>query len=272
MMLACWSGVARATSLPAVHFVTKPFAPYTQAGPGGQAAGPLVDLLKAACTKVRWNCSVEMLPWRRAMGMAERGEVDGIFPVVDSPARRATFLLSPAVVSGRYILVARAGQAVFISADRHELAGRTLAAYGPSDATSTLQQLTEGVRGTQTRIEADHRTVMRKLAAGRYGDEGLGLVNQAVAEQLLATGEVKYLQAVAVVKSLNYAFAFTPNRVDAARQLAFSKALHELCVSGATEDLFKATGLSTAACRPAQRADGSADSPLSPLNPTTPPG
>lgn len=251
LLLLAWaglSGLAEATSLPAVHFVTKPFAPYTEAGPGGRAAGPLVELLNAACAKVRWRCSVELLPWRRAMAMAERGEVDGIFPVVDSPARRATFLLSPSVVSGRYVLVARSGPAVFISADRHELAGRTLAAYGPSDATTTLQQFAEGVRGSSTKIEADHRTVLRKLAAGRYGEEGLALVNEAVAEQMLATGEVRHLQTVGVIKSLNYAFAFTPNRVDPPRMLAFSKAIHELCLSGATGEIFK-SGLPTAACR-----------------------
>ena len=60
-----------ATPSPAVpttmHFVTKPFAPYSQAGPDGRASGPMVDLLGAACAALDWHCTVELLPWRRAI-------------------------------------------------------------------------------------------------------------------------------------------------------------------------------------------------------------
>lgn len=67
-----------------MRFVTESFPPYTFAI-DGRAAGPMVDVLQAACVKLAWSCSIEVLPWRRALFMAQRGEVDGIFTVVDSP-------------------------------------------------------------------------------------------------------------------------------------------------------------------------------------------
>lgn len=234
---------------PVLHFVTKPFPPYTLTDPAGQPAGPLVDLLQAACGRLGWHCVIEALPWRRALALAEQGEVDGIFPLVDSPARRASFHLAPPVVTARYVLLGRRGQALAPGGDPHELAGRTLAAYGPSDATATLRQLLAGVPGARAEVETDHRAVLRKLAAGRYGDDGLALVNEAVASRLLAEGSLGGLQPVMSVKDLAYSYAFVPGRVDAGQRLAFAQALRALCAEGTTADLFKPSGLPAAACR-----------------------
>jgi Bacterial extracellular solute-binding proteins, family 3 len=151
-----------------MRFVTEPFPPYTYAT-DGRAAGPMVDVLQTACARLAWRCDIEVLPWRRALGMAQRAEVEGIFTVVDSPERRQYFHVSPAVIEGRYVLYARAGNGLQYSGDPQVLAGRTLGAYGPSATALTLESLVEGVARVRTEIEPDNRTVMRKLAAGRYG-------------------------------------------------------------------------------------------------------
>lgn len=230
---------------PTLHFATKPFAPYAYAGADGRAAGPLVELLHAACAEAGWHCKVEVLPWRRALGMAQRSELDGIFPVVDSTARRAALHLSPAVLQARYVLVGREGGAAGLAG----LAGRTVATYGPSDAATTLRQLAETQPGMRVEIEPDHRTVLRKLHAGRYGDNGLALVNEAVALDLRATSAMEGLHAMGTVKQLGYAFAFVPPRVSPAQALAFAEALHALCRSGRSAAIFKPHSLPVADCQ-----------------------
>lgn len=54
----------------------------------------MVGLLLTAYAEAGQACKVSMMPWRRAVGAAEAGEVDGIFPVADSLERRAGFELS----------------------------------------------------------------------------------------------------------------------------------------------------------------------------------
>jgi polar amino acid transport system substrate-binding protein len=228
-----------------MHFVTKAFAPYAYAAPDGRPAGPMVELLHAACAEAGWHCTVEVLPWRRALGMALRSEVDGVFPVVSSAARRSAFHLSPEIVHARYALFARQDRWT----PRTELSGRTIAAYGPSDATTTLLQLTSSVPGVEIEIEPDHQTVLRKLSAGRYGDNGLALVNEAVAQALHYVAGGAPLQRVGVVKHLSYAFALAPQRVSAAQALAFDEAIHALCRSGRTARIFKPYGLPAADCQ-----------------------
>jgi polar amino acid transport system substrate-binding protein len=232
---------------PTLHFATKPFAPYAYADANGRAAGPLVELLQAACADTGWHCTVAVLPWRRALGMAERGELDGVFPVVDSAARRSAFHLSPAVLQARYVLVShQRGTA----GPPPGLAGRTVAAYGPSDAATTLRQLAEGQPGVRVAIEPDHQTVLRKLLAGRYGDDGLALVNEAVAKHLRDTGDMHALQAVGVVKPLRYAYALVPQRVGSAQAQAFAAAVAALCRSGQASALLRRHALPAAdGCR-----------------------
>ncbi|MDR7335447.1 transporter substrate-binding domain-containing protein [Roseateles asaccharophilus] len=247
-LLALLVGADCAAAPTTLKFVTKPFAPYTQAGPDGRPAGPLVELLQAACARLAWHCVVEQLPWRRALGQAERGEVDGLFPVVDSPGRRASFHVSAPVVAARYVLLGRSGPAVALGTGHPTLAGRTLAAYGPSDAAATLQQLVAGVSQVRTEIEPDHATVLRKLGAGRYGEDGLALVNEAVAERQRLSTDLGGATPVAVVKDVAYAYALVPSRVDAAQALVFARTLQALCASGVAAEIFRPHGLPAAAC------------------------
>lgn len=90
--------------------------------------------------------------------------------------------------------------------------------------------------------------MLRKLAAGRYGEAGLALANEGVAQQLMREEGIAGLQTIGVVKSFGYAFGLNNERVDAATAATFAKALQELCRSGRTAELLKPYGLSASAC------------------------
>jgi len=239
-------GAAALAAPPALRFVTEPFPPYTYAGADGHAAGPMVDLLQASCAKLRWTCTIEVMPWRRALALAQRGEVQGIFTIVDSPERRIYFHASVPVIDARYTLFARAGDD-FKLRERHQLEGRTVAAYGPSATVLALDELIEGLDVT-TQIEADNRTVLRKLAAGRYGEHGLALVNESVALTLMRDEQIQGLQAAGSVKSFAYSFGLSRKRVGLAQARAFNKVLYEMCRSGASAALIKPYALPASAC------------------------
>jgi len=245
--LACSSQAQPSVQPREMRFVTEPFPPYTFAL-DGRAAGPMVDVLQAACGRLAWRCEIEVLPWRRALGMAQRGEVEGIFTVVDSPERRQYFHVSPPIIEGRYTLFARAGNGLQYTGDVQVLAGRVIGAYGPSATALTLEQLVEGVPRVRTEIEPDNRTVLRKLAAGRYGEDGLALANEAVAQQLMRDDGLNSLQTAGLVKVFGYAFGLVRQNVDLAQAQAFAKVLYELCRSGRTAELLKGYTLPPSAC------------------------
>lgn len=231
-----------------MRFVTEALPPYSFLAQG-RPAGPMVDVLQAACARLDWRCTVEILPWRRALRRAQAGEVEGMFSIVTPPyTPRPRFHVSPAVVEGRYVLWARSGVALRFEGDGQLLAKRVVGVYGPSAALDALKALIDGVPGAQAEVETDNGAVLRKLAAGRYGEDGLALVNEGAAQHLIREEGITGLQAIGVVKTFGYAFGLSKQRVDAAMAATFAKALQELCRSGRTAELLKPQGLSASAC------------------------
>lgn len=230
------------------RFVTEPLPPYSYVD-HGRAAGPMVDVLMAACEELAWHCSVEILPWRRALRMAQAGEVEGMFSIVTPPyTARPRFHVSPAVVEGRYVLLGRPGEALHYEGDARVLARRVVGVYGPSGAQDALKALLTGVPGARMQVETDNRAVLRKLAAGRYGEAGLALANEGVAAQLMREEGIGDLQTVGTVKTFGYAFGLNNRRVEAPTAGAFARALQALCRSGRTAELLKPHGLSASPC------------------------
>lgn len=247
LALLCALPLAGAAGGQTLHFVTEPFPPYTHAR-DGQAVGPMIDVLRAACAQLGWQCPVEVMPWRRALDMAQRGRVDGIFTVVDSPERREYFHVTPPVIEARYAFFARAGSTVQYGGERRLLDGRTIGAYGPSATSQTLAQLTEGLARVRVEVEPDNRTVLRKLAAGRYGEDGLALINEAVAHHLMLEEALPGLVHAGVARNFGYAFAFSRQKIEPARAQQFGRALYELCRSGRIPEMLRVYGLPASPC------------------------
>lgn len=231
---------------PVRMFYTQDRPPYTYRDQG-EPAGPMVAVLQAVCAELKWRCEVRFLPWRQALSRAEQGEADGLFTVADIPERRRFFHVSRPVLMARYALFERSGQG-FVYRGPRSLAGRTVAAYGPSGTLQVLQELTQGL-DVDIRIEPDNLTVLRRLGQGGYGAEGLALVNESTALTLLQNEQLPPLQSAGVVKQLSYHFGLSRQRIKAVDHQAFDRVLTQLCRSGATADLLLPYGLPAAPCR-----------------------
>ncbi|MEJ5999885.1 substrate-binding periplasmic protein [Paucibacter soli] len=228
-----------------LDFVTEPYAPYTYER-DGRAAGPMMDVLQATCARLQWQCQVQVLPWRRAYGMAERGLVDGIFTLLETPERRALFRFSIPVIEARFALFARSGQD-FVYTGPVSLIGHEIGVYGPSGSSASLAELVQGL-DVKTQLEPDNTTVLRKLVAGRYGEQGLAFMNESVALWLLKAEKLPGLQMAGVAKQFAYPFGLVRSRVTAAEAAAFDAALLANCRSGVTAALLRPYALPAAPC------------------------
>lgn len=229
-----------------MHFVTESFPPFTFEQ-GGLAVGPMVDVLNEACSRLHWQCEIEVMPWRRALALAEAGRVDGIFTVVDIPERRAKFHISPPVVKAHYSLYTLASRPLNYRAPA-DLAGREIGVYGPSATSRALQDLLAGVAGAAIRVERDNLTVLRKLAAGRYGTNGAALVNRDVANWLINTNAISGLKMTASVRDLQYSFGLSRIRTPEAAADEFASTLQQLCHEGRMRRIVSGYRLAAAEC------------------------
>lgn len=233
MTLAVPSGATEWT------FVTEDFPPFTfpsgEVGPANagaeQASGPLVEVVKAVCARLGRDCSIAVLPWRRALHLAEQGEVDGIFTVVQSPPRERAFHISRMLVRSRYSVFARTGSS-FVYSRPYDLAGRMIGVYGPSGTSYVLSQRLASVHDVQVHLTANNRRLLRMLESGRFGEEGLAVLNQDVAWHLIENEQLHGIREAGEFAMVSYGIGLSRKRVSDVQFQQFEAALDELIADG----------------------------------------
>jgi polar amino acid transport system substrate-binding protein len=233
------------------RFVTEALPPYVVERQG-RATGPLVDVLRAVCEQLKWRCDIQLLPWRRAWAQAETGQVDGIFPLLQTPEREALFLFSSPVIDARYALFSRSGQS-YVYDGPASLKGHEVGVYGPSGTSSALTELTRDLPGLVIHTEPDNSTVLRKLGHGRYGEQGLAFINESVALWLLKQERLQGLQMAGSVREFTYGYGLVRARWTPGEVETFDEALQRSCRQGKTATLVRPYMVPASACALANR-------------------
>jgi len=225
-----------------LRFVTEDFPPFSYAtaatGTEDRAAGPFVEIVAAVCARLRIDCPVQLLPWRRALALAEDGEAQGIFTVIRSPDRERAFHLTRMLVTSRYGVYARSASR-FVFHRPEDLAGRSVAVYGPSGTSFVLGQHLAEVGDVTLILEADNRRLLRMLEAGRFGEQGVAVVNQDVAWHLIDELQLDNLREVGVLATVSYGIGLSRKRVGQAEFQRFADALAAAMADGSVAAILR---------------------------------
>ncbi len=240
LLLTLAAGIAQAADL---TFVTEDFPPFTYAE-DGKAAGPFVEVIAAVCRAVQRDCAVSVMPWRRALEMAESGEAQGIFTVLDTPQRREKFTVTPPIAQAAYAVFAT--DPAFAYRTPADVKGRQIVAYGPSGTSITAEEIiARSGGGGELVLESSNVNVLKKLDAGRYKD-GIALVNRDVARHLIRTEAIAGVRHAGDAKDILYAIGLSKAGMSAADQAAFLDATAAVKASGAVRAIFERYGLKAA--------------------------
>ena len=231
-----------------LRFVTEDFPPFTYASATAtedRAAGPFVEIVAAVCARLRIDCPVQLLPWRRALALAEDGEAQGIFTVIRSPDRERAFHLTRMLVTSRYGVYARSASR-FVFHRPEDLAGRSVAVYGPSGTSFVLGQHLAEVGDVTLILEADNRRLLRMLEAGRFGEQGVAVVNQDVAWHLIDQEGHSDIHEAGELQPVSYAIGLSRAAVSEAEFERFNDALEALIADGSVAAILRHHGLEPA--------------------------
>lgn len=240
------SACARADEL---DFVTEEFFPFSYsvvdpATGSSRAAGPFVELVELVCKRIHSQCTVNVYPWRRALILAEKGEVDGIFTVIRSPRREHAFHITPMLVRSRYGVYSRRSSSASYSRAQ-DMAGKTIGVYGPSGTSYLLSRHLESVAGAKMHLATDNLQLLRMLESGRFGKDGLVVINQDVARNLIATEQLEVREA-GQLQPIEYGIGFSRKAVSEARFMRFRSALAGVIEDGSAGAILKRYGLDPA--------------------------
>ncbi|WP_019340443.1 substrate-binding periplasmic protein [Stutzerimonas stutzeri] len=234
------------TSATEWKFVTEDFPPFTYAFEGishtdsgiHQANGPLVEIVQAVCKHLHRDCTILVHPWRRALRLAEQGEVDGIFTVVRTPQREQAFHITRMLVTSRYSVFAR-GTSSFIYSQPRDLASRMIGVYGPSGTSYLLSQRIKPVAGVDIQLIANNRRLLNMLDSGRFGEEGLAVLNQDVAWHLIEEERLDGLREAGQFAAVSYGIGLSRKRISESQFDAFEQALDALIADGTVPEILR---------------------------------
>ncbi|WP_434635162.1 substrate-binding periplasmic protein [Chromobacterium sp. CV08] len=227
-----------------LHFVTK-VSPPLNWEEKGQAIGPMIDILQAACKSLGIICTVQTMPWRRALAMAQDGQADGLFALAVSPERIAQFYLSEPLIVSSYSFFGLSSNN-FHYQKPEDLTGHTIVVYGPSNTQVVLEHALKDIKGIEMIVEKDDLTLLKKLAEGRYGKEVLGFMNRDIGESLCQAQHINGIKTIADYSAVYYSIGLSRKVVSEANANHFFNALHILNKSGKTAEILKKWKLSPA--------------------------
>jgi len=218
---------ARAETL---RFVMEPFPPFIT-DHNGRPAGPFPEVVVRACAKLRITCNLDLYPWRRAYEMAVDGAADGIVLLVRLPEREHDFHFVEPLFRSAYSIVVSRDDALSYRSPR-DLDGYVVAAYGPSATSRAAEELAAGARIERLVVELDNRIVLRKVAAHRYGNRAVALVNRELGNAIIQEEGLRGIRMAGDFKPIDYTIAFSRRSVSAGRAERFAAQLRAMSRSG----------------------------------------
>jgi polar amino acid transport system substrate-binding protein len=218
-----------------MDFVMQSFPPFAFEQ-DGRIQGPFPELVLAVCKALDLRCTLTVYPWRRALRLAENGAVDGILVVQKLSQRQHSFYLTEPVIRSSYGLYV-SGNSGSQDFSATQLPGYTIAAYGPSATSQAARSILKSSSATELVMEIDNLTVLKKLAAQRYGAKGAAVVNVDVANYLIRQHRLTQLRLVGEVKQIEYAVGLSRRRVSEQQATRFSAMLHRLMEDGTVKTI-----------------------------------
>lgn len=236
-----WAGSAGAADY---RFVTEQFAPFTYETQG-KAAGPMTEVVETLCTAIGKSCEIAILPWRRAVEMAESGEANGIFSLLASPEREKIFFLTTPIVRSAYSFIAPTG-ANWNYSGPASVKDRSVAVYGPSGTSAVAERIVKEAGGGDVKMEVANDALLKKLALGRLGEKTVGFINRDVGQDIINKQDIKGLVFVGDGAQILYGIGLSRKSMTQADADAIDTALATLKSSGKIEEILVRHGLQAA--------------------------
>lgn len=208
---------------------------------GGEVKGGMVEVMKKACDKLKYNCKFGIVPLARAVKMLEEGTADGVMSLIPN-AERATYAnFSPTLVVSNLAYFGAKGKAKPVSALK-DLEGWTVGAVRASSSLKIALENQKQVKSMTVVEEVNNETLVKKLQADRYGDKGAIIGGDAV----LAHEAKKAKMELALVlngEAQGFVTAFSKKSVDAPTYAELTRTLEAMKKSGEVKAILDKFGL-----------------------------
>ena len=160
----CWL-VAGFTSGAELKFNTQDFAPFNYEV-GGVVSGPAADIIRKICSELKFECSLHLLPWRRAQDEVANGIAHGLFVIGWNEERAKSLYFSPPILNTEYGFFVRNDNPLKFKQNA-DVKGYTVGVFGPSNTATALEKIKAEIKELTIDMTPDDEAAFKKLSLGR---------------------------------------------------------------------------------------------------------
>jgi len=220
---------------------TQDFPPFSYLA-DGVVAGPAADVIRRVCGDMKIECSLQLLPWRRAQQEVEEGKAHGMFLIGWNAERAKWLYFSPALLTTEYGFFVRNDSPLTFRQDA-DVKGYTVGVYGPSNTATALEQIRAQIKDLAIDMTPDERAAFKKLSLGRVDAV---FSNKDVGNDLIRKLDITNVRYAGREQNLKYYIGFSQKFADGKLVEQFNATLRALQRTGTIQEILSRYGMNAA--------------------------
>jgi polar amino acid transport system substrate-binding protein len=221
---------------------TQDFAPFSYLADGA-VAGPAADVIRRVCADAKIECTLKLLPWRRAQQEVEEGKAHGMFVIGWNAERSKWLYFSPPLLTTEYGFFVRSDSPLAFRQNA-DVKGYTVGVYGPSNTATALEKVRAEVGDLMIDMTPDDEAAFKKLSLGRVDAV---FSNKDVGRDLVRRFNLANIRYAGRQQSLKYYIGFSQKFTDARLVEQFNATFRNLYRQGAIQAILGKHGMDAAA-------------------------
>ena len=188
---------------------TQDFAPFNYEV-NGVVSGPAADIIRKICSEMKIDCSLHLLPWRRAQDEVAYGTAQGLFVIGWNEERAKTLYFSPPLLNTEYGFFVRDDNPLKFK-QNSDVKGYTVGTFGPSNTATALEKIKAEIKELTIDMTPDDESAFKKLSLGRVDAV---FSNKDVGNDMMRKLSIKNIRYSGRQQSLKYYIGFSQKFTD----------------------------------------------------------
>jgi len=211
---------------------TQDFAPFNYEV-NGVVSGPAADIIRKICGETKIDCSMHLLPWRRAQEEVSSGTANGLFVIGWNEERAKTLYFSPPILNTEYGFFVRDDKPLNFK-QNSDVRGYTVGVFGPSNTATALEKIKTEIKELTIDMTPDDEAAFKKLSLGRVDAV---FSNRDVGYDLMRKFVLKNIRYAGRQQSLKYYIGFSQKFTDKKLVDQFNTTFRNLHKRGAIQEI-----------------------------------
>jgi polar amino acid transport system substrate-binding protein len=211
---------------------TQDFAPFNYEVKG-VVSGPAADIIRKICSEMKNDCSLHLLPWRRAQDEVANGTAHGLFVIGWNEERAKTLYFSPPILNTEYGFFVRDDNPLKFK-QNSDVKGYTVGTFGPSNTATALEKIKGEIKELTIDMTPDDESAFKKLSLGRVDAV---FSNKDVGNDMMRKLGIKNIRYSGRQQSLKYYIGFSQKFTDKKLVDQFSATFRNLYKRGLIQEI-----------------------------------